>query len=117
MTSTKTQIRKPAYAYHEIRPGGGVPLTEWAIERQLSLAHDYDESDLVAVLLAMNPDLDESIAADIEKLLDLGDQVAEAERRGGAVLCGDDWIAPRALVVDEYAEHLRKLARLVRSAR
>lgn len=114
MTTTETAVRKPAYRYHEIRPAGGIPLTEWAIERQLSLAHDYDEADLVAVLVAMNPDLDESIAVDIERLLDLGDQVASASNRA----CRDaEWELPRDIVIDEYAEALHRLARLVRGAR
>jgi hypothetical protein len=84
----------------------------WAIERQLSLASDYEEADLVAVLLAMNPDIDESIGIDIERLLDLGEQVADAEQR--CATYGDEWIAPRDIVIDEYVEHLRGLAKLVR---
>lgn len=104
MTTTPT-VRKPRYVYYDGRPEGGRYLTEWAIEKQLSLASDYDEADLVAVLLAMNPDLDESIAADIETLFDLGDAVAEAEGVGNSQFYA---------AVDDYCAHLRGLAHLVR---
>lgn len=105
MNDIATKVRKPRYSYHDIRPDGGIYVTEWAIERQLSLASDYDEVDLVHVLLAMNPDLDESIRADIETLFDLGDAVADAEGIGEA---------QRYAAVDDYCEHLRQLAHLVR---
>lgn len=110
MNDTTTAVRKPRFAYHETRPAGGIYFTEWAIERQLSLASDYDETDLVDVLRAMNPDVDESIAADIEQLLDLADQVADAESH---IAADNDWRLARDVVVDEYVDHLRKLAHLI----
>lgn len=105
---TATTVRKPRYAYFEARPSGGIYLTQWAIERQLSLASDYGDQELVDVLRALNPDLDESIAADIEKLLDLGDEIADYST------IPDLEIDPRPILVDDYAEHLHRLARLVR---
>lgn len=106
MTATVFEIRKPAWRYHDVKPADGLALTEWAIETQLSLAHDYDETDLLDVLRAFNPDLDESIAKRIEELLDLGEEVADAEDNGPS---GRFYAAS-----DDYAAALQQLARLVR---
>lgn len=105
---TSAKVRKPRYTYYDYRPAGGIPLTEWAIERQLSLASDYDEQDLVTVLVAMNPDLDESIAADIDTLHDLGDEVERWR---------DTYPLRYYGAVDQYLGQLHKLARLVRGTR
>ena len=76
----------------------GWQRTAWGIERQLQRAHDTGDRDLVAVLLAWCPDLDESLRKDIDRLYALADVVA-----------GSDGPA-KDTARDEYVEHLRDIA-------
>lgn len=109
--STTNTVRKLAYPYFVDAPptDASIYRTMWAIERQLSLASDYDEADLVAVLSAMNPDFDESIGADIDTLFDLSDEV----ERCRLALNSQAFYAAQ----DDYLSHLRALAHLVRGTK
>lgn len=105
-TEPESTVRPLAYRYYTYRPHGeGIPVTEWAVETQLSLASDYAEPDLRSVLLAFRPDLDETVTHALDELLDLADEV-------------ERWRQTYPLryfaAVDAYKDALHKLAVLLR---
>lgn len=106
---TVTAIRRPAYRYHSARPAGeGIAVTEWAVEVQLGLAHDYGEPNLRSVLLAFRPELDETLGHQLDDLLDLAEEVEDAECVGPAAYHH---------AVDQYKDALYALACTLRGTR
>lgn len=109
MHNTVTAIRRPAYRYYSARPAGeGIAVTEWALETQLALAHDYGEPNLRSVLLAFRPELDETLGHQLDDLLDLSEEVEDAERVGPAAYHA---------AVDAYKDALWSLACTLRGTR
>jgi hypothetical protein len=108
---TATAVRRLPHRAHERMPSDSLAVTEWCIETLLSLAHDYDEPDLITVVRSINPDVPQTIAAELDALYALSSQADEAGRYAAS---DDGWEAPRALVEDEYAAQLTRVARLVR---
>lgn len=109
MTSTETPVRRLAYRYFTEPPFGDLDRVEWMIETQLSLAHDYGEPNLRAVLLCFRPELDETVGHRLDELLDLADDVARAE----SWPYGTHYYA----AVDAYKDALYQLAVLLRGGR
>ena len=112
---TSTGVRRLAYRHFERVPGDRLGVACWAIEELLGHAHDYNEPTLIetAAWLA-NPSLcGDKLAAEVEHLLDLAEQVEKADN---FVTKDDDWQPVRAVVVDEYLEQLERVAKAIGGA-
>jgi hypothetical protein len=110
--TARTAVRRLPYRHFDRLPTASLDVTAWCVESLLSLAADYDDPQILEVLTRLNPDAPQTIAAELDALYALSSQVAEAGRYAAS---DDGWEAPRAMVEDEYAAQLTRVARLVRA--
>lgn len=103
-SATATAPRRLAFRYHPKRPHEITAQREWAVEVILDRAHDCDDTELADVLCALNPQHDETIAAGVERLYDVADEVAAAESANSYFY----WKS-----VDHYVAQLRVVASLI----
>ena len=105
-TPADGEVRPLAYRYYTYRPHGeGLSVTEWMIESQLTLAHDYGEPSLRDAIVCFRPELDETLTHALDELLDLADDVERWRQTYPLRYFG---------AVDAYKDALNKLAVLLR---